>query len=491
MGGFPVVSTFTAQSSTGTLYYVTTGGGSVGVSDGLSLRDGAAPLFLTRVQDGFIGSDQNEGGRHTDAVQHDGVRLMDASGQAFIYFLTALEALSVSTTASGRYGMLLKEALSAFSQCGQLRHTSDRVFDALTAGAMLSGSYLEILKEACTVAPTLTLRLAIQIAGKILGRDTSENRAKLVGGKKERLAIVGALVLTFPLFVADSIRANSTVFEVALKLNAALDGLRLNENAGEKAKLLGALSHAIRVYSAATKGFGVKASDSTGVSGAASTLYKALPVVKALMRGGDTASHAVKLIFWVSEKSVFIDPPTGQTFNPQLLLQALIQNQVSFGVGYNASNGVWTGWTLNATTQAVSNYTGWDFNSFTKFGGQYLGASNTQGIASLGGAEDGTAAITATLQSAVTDFGNSFLKRVKVAYIGMNANGTATFSTTTDDNVERVYQLVPDAPGLHTERVQLARGVMSRYWTFTLQAVGADFRVDEISLLLVTLERRI
>ena len=63
--------------------------------------------------------------------------------------------------------------------------------------------------------------------------------------------------------------------------------------------------------------------------------------------------------------------------------------------------------------------------------------------------------------------------------------------TTTDDNIERVYQLVPDAPGLHTERVQLARGVMSRYWSFTLQAVGADFRVDAVSLLPVTLERRI
>ncbi len=173
------------------------------------------------------------------------------------------------------------------------------------------------------------------------------------------------------------------------------------------------------------------------------------------------------------------------------MLNAVIEEQVQILVGWNATDGTWTGWTLNATNQAVSNYVGWDFNSFTSFRGQLLGASSSQGLCVLGGPADGAAAISASLQSAVTDFGNSFLKRVKMAYLGLNTDGTVFFKTLTDDNIERVYQLVPDAPGLHTERVQLARGVMSRYWSFKLEAVGVDFRIDAVSLLPVTLERRI
>jgi hypothetical protein len=205
----------------------------------------------------------------------------------------------------------------------------------------------------------------------------------------------------------------------------------------------------------------------------------------------DTPAQSITLALLIQDSVDFPDPPTGQVFNPSQMLNAVIQDAVQIFVGWNASDGLYTGFTLNTTTQAVSEYQGWDFNSFAAFRGQSIGASATHGICTLGGLADGAAAIKTTLQSAVTDFGNSFLKRVKMAYIGVNSNGIMYFQTVTDDNIERSYAMVPDQPGLHTERVQLARGVMSRYWSFQLQATGVDFRLDAVSLLPVTLERRI
>ncbi len=309
------------------------------------------------------------------------------------------------------------------------------------------------VEDALTLHDKLWITLALAIQEAIVAADTTQVFVKLLR------VIADAVRLYDPTLTSE--QANATVVEALAFLSENWTGANLGIT---ETILMDTVLSAMRNTSAS------------------------LVDIAAVL---DTPAHTITIALLVQDNVDFPDPPTGQVFNPSQMLNAVIDDAVQILIGWNASDGVYTGFTLNTTNQAVSQYQGWDFNSFASFRGQSIGASATQGICTLGGLADGTAAITATLQSAVTDFGNSFLKRVKMAYIGVNSNGTMYFQTVTDDNVGRTYAMVPDAPGLHTERVQLARGVMSRYWSFQLQSTGVDFRLDAVSLLPVTLERRI
>ena len=350
-------------------------------------------------------------------------------------FITINDSPQFSDAALGAAVYLLAEQIKMQTSATSSLAGTNQVADALTLHDKL----------------WITLALAIQEA--IVAADTTQVFVKMLR------VIADAVRLHDPTLTSE--QANATVVEALAFLSENWTGANLGIT---ETILMGTVLSAMRNTSAS------------------------LADIAAVL---DTPAHTITIALLVQDNVDFPDPPTGQVFNPSQMLNAVIDDAVQILIGWNASDGVYTGFTLNTTNQAVSQYQGWDFNSFASFRGQSIGASATQGICTLGGLADGTAAITATLQSAVTDFGNSFLKRVKMAYIGVNSNGMMYFQTVTDDNVGRTYAMVPDAPGLHTERVQLARGVMSRYWSFQLQSTGVDFRLDAVSLLPVTLERRI
>ncbi len=363
--------------------------------------------------------------------------------------------------------------------------------DALALKGFTEGAYTRGIAETLTASGSVFSVLSIIIASILRASDENVTALRGISAVLEAIKIDARIIQALSVVLSDSMGITATAALLRRVLATTQSKLKVTDVTGLLGQLYNVVAEQLTAASTALAAKGASVAEIWTATAVLRDQAIRLVLLAEAVTATDTLDPTRVVVMAVGDVAKMIDPPTGQTFDPQQLLQALIQDQVSFGIGYTASNGTWTGWALNATTQAVSNYAGWDFNSFTKFRGQYLGASKTQGLASLGGAQDGVAAITATMQSAVTDFGNSFLKRVKMAYIGINTNGIVTLRTTTDDNIERVYQLVPDAPGLHTERVQLARGVMSRYWSFTLQAVGADFRVDAVSLLPVTLERRI
>ncbi|MHB8890293.1 MAG: hypothetical protein ACYC46_15890 [Acidobacteriaceae bacterium] len=476
-------------TSTNAVYQVTGSQYAEAIADSLAVYAGynnVLPGSITEVSgttDAFTLTEATEVGSSLMA--------QDGTGFGGVYFSHRYErAIPQDHNSLGLFG-LISDAAWSFD-FNTIRNTAlNDILDSIASDDVLAGAYTRVLADLVTAtgSPASALSITINNALRLAGSTTTSLTASQV--ITATFALAGTLLLALPTGIAETMKVSAPLIESLLLRLTVLERARVAQILSLNYTAKPELKETIEFIASQLSGKGATITEVTTLAAIVGAMLEAQDVVSAIFTVSPSAAAQLRLVLVVGDSVKMIDPPTGQSFDPQQLLQALIQDQVSFGIGYIASNGIWTGWTLNATNQAVSNYAGWDFNSFTKFRGQYLGASNTQGIASLGGAQDGTAAITATLQSAVTDFGNSFLKRVKMAYIGMNANGTATFSTTTDDNVERVYQLVPDAPGLHTERVQLARGVMSRYWTFTLQAVGADFRVDEISLLPVTLERRI
>lgn len=146
---------------------------------------------------------------------------------------------------------------------------------------------------------------------------------------------------------------------------------------------------------------------------------------------------------------------------------------------------------VNANTAAVSRYQGYNFNSFAKINGKYFGASDA-GIYLLDGDTDAGAPIEASVLTGHEDYGVTENKRIPVVYMGVTTTGQVRLSVTTDKGATRVYALKQKVAPLRTGRVELGKGVASRYWQWELTNMnGSDFEMESMELYPVVLTRKV
>jgi hypothetical protein len=142
---------------------------------------------------------------------------------------------------------------------------------------------------------------------------------------------------------------------------------------------------------------------------------------------------------------------------------------------------------------AVRQYGNFNFNSFCKLGDLVLGA-NESGIFVLedGDTDNGTK-ISAFIELPVRDFGISNLKRLRKAYIGLEADGVVRLLVKNDEHNERVYKIIPSGFGDYQEAVKVPIGAdgKGRYWSFRIENQdGCDFGIDSLEVVPIVLSRK-
>jgi hypothetical protein len=147
---------------------------------------------------------------------------------------------------------------------------------------------------------------------------------------------------------------------------------------------------------------------------------------------------------------------------------------------------------MNLRKVAVSQYANYNFNSMCKFGKVYLGADEN-GIFELdSGAVDGTADIEAFFETATSDLGSEYKKRIRSVYIGYETDGRLILKIKDDDNNERSETLPADVAGNKqvSAKVNPGRDGKGHYWMFRIENVdGSDFSIDAITAILTLLNQ--
>lgn len=145
---------------------------------------------------------------------------------------------------------------------------------------------------------------------------------------------------------------------------------------------------------------------------------------------------------------------------------------------------------INTMSKGITTYQNFNFNSL--YGDM---AASDDGIYQLVGDDDDGNIIESSFKTALMDFGSSLHKQVPYAYIGFSSSGELVLKAISNqDGVkkERWYQCKPSRDADAVSRVQLGRGVKAKYWQFELANVdGADFDIESIELMPLSLKRRI
>lgn len=188
-----------------------------------------------------------------------------------------------------------------------------------------------------------------------------------------------------------------------------------------------------------------------------------------------------------------VDTVTADTdLSTSALLHHFVSEGISFQFSFNTPEGQYTGWVMNTSSYAVTEYDNYPFNSFAKINGKYYGA-NDSGLYLLDGEDDAGIPIQARVKLGATNFGVSMLKRLDSVYLGFRTDGEVVLKVVTEQNIERWYKVSGTTEKLHRRRVHpLAKGHKAVWWEFELENIaGADFEVSEIEFVPIKLSRSV
>jgi hypothetical protein len=220
--------------------------------------------------------------------------------------------------------------------------------------------------------------------------------------------------------------------------------------------------------------------------------------------GIDPAFVATKLAVALAQAGVGIDPTVSRVLVlridavdgvdiedidlEKMFFEPTLADLIQISAAYIAPNDVFTIWNVNAVTGAVSQYDNYAFNSFANFGQMYIGADE-DGLYELNGCNDEGSAIIARIKSGLAQLTESRFTMIRDAYIGMRSDGTFVLRITTGE--KEVYDYTFDNQNMKTTRVQLGKGMRTRYASFELISTGSDFDLDSVEFIPLSSARRV
>lgn len=141
-------------------------------------------------------------------------------------------------------------------------------------------------------------------------------------------------------------------------------------------------------------------------------------------------------------------------------------------------------------TNGLSNYNNYNFDNCTKFGSKYL-FSNSSGLFEYGGNTDDQSLITAKLETIAYDFGSSNLKQVPAVYLGYSSSNSIIMKVSVDGKNTSIYKLNKRTNNLQSQKVEVGKGLIGRYFQFELITEAPDFSMESIEFYPLELKRKL
>lgn len=146
---------------------------------------------------------------------------------------------------------------------------------------------------------------------------------------------------------------------------------------------------------------------------------------------------------------------------------------------------------MNTKTLAVTQYVNFNYNSYTFFNGKYI-ALNKTGIYELGGSDDNSSDIVASLKTGTIDTYGENINRLRDGYVTFRSDGDVLLKAVGDETNERIYTVANSTSDLiHERRIKFQRGIKDRYFSFELSNVsGSSLDIDKLRIAMEPIRKR-
>ena len=303
------------------------------------------------------------------------------------------------------------------------------------------------------------------------------------------LAYSAALAVAWQLALDEEIEFAGQAQADTIKLAVLVDTLHALGAVTNRLDAFSALATTLAINGMLATGWAMSAIDTVAFQDALAGQLIAVGAIVDSAGFADTPLPAMRLMAFTDD-SLSFDTALAAS------LQAFeaLHDQLLFYTTLRLGDAEYAGWVMNEG--AVSEYRNYPFNGFVKFAGKYYGTAD-DGLYLLEGPDDAGTPIDAHITTALMDFGTGLKKRVPDVYLAFAGGDTVVLKVTTTGpsgvKAETIYTAdVRSGDALHNGRVKVGKGLVSRYWQFTLaNKNGDELTLDELAFKPVVLDRRL
>jgi len=299
----------------------------------------------------------------------------------------------------------------------------------------------------------------------------------------DALALSSALTRTIPVALQSGVTIHGAL---AAGIGVYLvEKLKLGDGATNIVQYHLALADALGLFDTLARFLWGSLSESVNLASVLASQYTSFVALTELLTTLDSPTGQLLFKLTLSDDIVAEDANI-----VQMIFAGQLSEIIDLSVLYVSPSGNFTTFAINTRTNAISQYSrNWVFNSFAQVGQKYI-AANSQGLYELNGALDAGNSIIGVLRGGYLQLAGSHLSGIKGLYIGMQGEGKYLLKLVAGDGREYLYRF-KGQPNLMTTKVNVGKGLRTRYLQWELVTMGEPFDLDTLEFVPMISTRRV
>jgi hypothetical protein len=393
----------------------------------------------------------------------DGIGVADASGLGENFFDTVAEGVATSLTSVETRGVVIDDIFSSIAFLDPIRAQPALAAAGVGVSPATVGTYGQVIREQLRIALT----------------QITNHNAQL--SLSDEVDFDPALAVGLPAIVAEGIGIDAA--EVVEHVIQIIEQLELTPVLGPMFLYGKTVSETIGVAEVLARFLGADISEGIGTQPALAGVAAKLESVSEGVGIAEALSPQL-LISVTAADTIEITAEDALNF----VLFGDLADNIELSAAYLSPGDGITTWVMNTRSGAVSEYTNFAFNSFAKFGHKYLAASESGLYELIGDDDDGTD-IVSQIKSGFAQWAGSKFTMFKAAYLAVRGGGDYVLKLTTGDG--KTYSYGVSARDMRTTKVNIGKGIRTRYFAFELISDGDDYDLESLEFVPIVTDRRV
>lgn len=314
--------------------------------------------------------------------------------------------------------------------------------------------------------------------------DNSENKANLNNVLLNYISCLDRIVLQYPETVNDSMVILDNNLNI-LQLNTFIaESIIKSDIVINTATLFNILSSSLRMIGIIESYISESILDLVNVYSTLDSLHSLINSVIESIIADDTVES--NNLFMISISDVL---SSEGSISSTLTAKEVLNDILLVKIGGSPSS-TFISYLLSPETNSVSTYSNYDFKLSCKFEDKYLFANNV-GLYEYGGVSDDGTPIRAEMGTVAFNFNSSNLKQVPYMYLGVTSTDSFILKVRVDGKGEILYKLNKYTNNLMTQKVDIGKGLIGRYFQFELITDADEFNMESIEFVPLEIRRKI
>lgn len=296
--------------------------------------------------------------------------------------------------------------------------------------------------------------------------------------------ILNYIFVTYEEELLNSITAldhNESLFR---KTNSVLEVIINNSTTVDNTVRFTIVNNLLKIADFLDRAIPADISETLNITSTLPLLYKAMSsIIDTLVVEEDA------LIFIILSENVSSGILTSSSSVPVGILESFCNSSIFLKFS-DKSGSSYLAYLLSPETNSVSTYTNYNFNGCTKFGYKYLFYNRT-GLYEHGGNTDNGSAIRSEMETVAFNFKTSNLKQVPSVYLGIDSSDKVILKVRVDGKAEVHYQLNKFTNNLMTQKIDIGKGLIGRYFQFELITEASEFNMESIEFYPLEIRRKL